>query len=197
VLLALALSGCLTKEEAKSTDETAFDNALSGSVGDGPVVGAAMRVLRSDGQEIMRFESDAMAVYNITARAEGKDYPLTIDSDGGIDLVTNLAPDFILLGAALEPGDASVANVNPFSTFALAIARNLPGGITKKNIETGQTITVTMLNSGLSSLVASGPLNTRIDNSNVSEIVKASEALAETVRRIRDLLGAYAIKLPR
>jgi len=190
-LLLLGLNGCLTEPSSKSAEETVSDNVLTGSVGDGPVAGAAMRILRNDGEELARFVSDSMAVYNVTARAKGSHYPLTIESQGGNDLVTNLAPDFTLFSAVLESTDATVANVNPFSTFAVMIARALPGGVTKENVAAGQTIAVTSLNSGLSSLIVPGPVNTRIDSSNISEIVKASEALAETVRRTRDLLNAY------
>ena len=190
-LLAILLSACLSGEKSKSTEGAATDNVLSGSVGDGPVVGAAMRVLRNDGVEVLQFESDSMANFTVTTRVQNQYYPLTIDAQGGIDLVTNLAPDFTMLGVVLDPATQTVANVNPFSTFAVAIARGLPGGITNANIATGQTIAATALNSGLSSLTSSGPLGTRIDSSNIAEIVKASETLAELVRRTRNLLNSF------
>jgi hypothetical protein len=47
---------------------------------------------------------------------------------------------FDLLGAVFEPGKKSVANVNPFSTFAVELARDLPGGIDKTNLVTAEGI---------------------------------------------------------
>jgi hypothetical protein len=115
---------------------------------------------------------------------------LAIDARNGTDLVTNTAPDFDLLGAVFEPGKKSVANVNPFSTFAVELARDLPGGIDKTNLVTAEGIVSSAFNNGLTSLATSGAMNTRIDSSNVAEIVRASEALGETVRRTRDALSA-------
>ena len=185
------LGACLMGEEKAETGaEVAADNEVSGSVGDGPIIGATMRILRNDGVELSQFESDANASYNIKIKTKGKYYPLGVDARNGIDIVTNTAPDFDLLGAVLEPGKKSVANVNPFSTFAVELARDLPGGVDKTNLLTAQGIVTTELNNGLSSLATSGPMVTKIDGSNIAEIVRASEALGETVRRTRDALRA-------
>ena len=68
------LSGCLSKEDpdeaaaAVASDE--IDNEISGSVGDGPVIGATMRIRRNDGVELSNFESDANASYNIVVRTK-------------------------------------------------------------------------------------------------------------------------------
>ena len=190
-VISLILSACLMgEEEAKSGTEVATDNEVSGSVGDGPVIGAAMRILRNDGVELMQLDSDANASYNITVRTKGKYYPLRIDARNGTDIVTNTAPDFDLLSAVFEPGKKSVANVNPFSTFAVELARDLAGGENKANLETAQGIVSSEFNNGLTSLKVSGPMRTKIDGSNIAQIVRASEALGETVRRTRDALGA-------
>lgn len=194
--MALMLSGCLVDEEValeNSQANTDTDYEISGSVGDGPVVGAAMRVTRNDGFVLAEFQSDASAGYNIVVRTRGKYYPLMIDAEDGTDLVTNLNPDFTLLGAALEPSKKSVANVNPFSTLTIEIARDLPDGFTKSNIQAAQDIVVTAMNSGLTTLTTSGPIAARIDNGNVAEIVKSSEALGEIVRRTRDWLQVAGI----
>ena len=193
VTTALFLSGCLMQDKIED-DDLAFDAAieadfeLSGSVGDGPVVGAAMRIMRNDGVLLNELESDASAGYNIVVKTKGKYYPLIVDARGGIDIVTNLAPDFLLIGVALEPSKKNVVNVNPYSTLAMEIATDLPGGRTKTNIYTAQAIAVSSMNNGLASLVSSGPMTTKINSSNVAEIVKTSEALGEIVRRTRDWL---------
>ena len=149
-----------------------------------------MRVLRNDGVELMQLDSDANASYNITVRTKGKYYPLGIDARNGTDIVTNTAPDFDLLSAVFEPGKKSVANVNPFSTFAVELARDLPGGVNKTNLATAQGIVSSAFNNGLASLKTSGAMTTKVSGSNIAELVRASEALGETVRRTRDALGA-------
>jgi hypothetical protein len=201
-VFSILLGACLMEEESTlgadlatevASDDIAKDNEVSGSVGDGPIVGATMRVLRNDGVELQQLESDATASYNITIRTKGKYYPLGVDVRSGTDIVTNTVPDFDLLGAVLEPGKKSVANVNPFSTFAVELARDLPGGIDKTNLVTAERIAIAELNNGLTSLAMSGVMTTRIDGSNIAEIVRASEALGETVRRTRDALNASGL----
>jgi len=193
VAMTFALSGCLMSEkEADTGGDIIDDNELSGSVGDGPVVGAAMRIIRNDGVSLAELESDASANYNIIVRTKGRYYPLTIDARNGIDLVTNQAPDFLLLGAVKEPGKKTVANVNPFSTFAVEVARDLPGGINKSNLVTGEAHVINALNNGLTTLAETSPVSALIDASNIAEMVKASESLGETVRRVRDLQLAFS-----
>src|SRR5210317_847562 len=190
-ITSVALAGCLSEEESGSEEsfvgETLSDHQLTGSVGDGPIVGAQVRVLAKDGTELAQLESDGSANYNVTVRTKGKHYPLTLDARNGIDLVTNLSPDFDLFGAALEPGKKSVANVNPFSTFAYELARDMSGGVSKSNLVIAESVVSEALNSGLSTLIATGPMVTPIDTSNIAEIIKASETLGELIRRIRDL----------
>ncbi|NNC57230.1 MAG: hypothetical protein HKO12_06695, partial [Woeseiaceae bacterium] len=177
-IISLALSGCLMgEEESTSAAETFVDHELSGSVGDGPVIGANMRVLRNDGVELMQLESDVNASYNITVRTKGKYYPLGIDARNGTDIVTNTAPDFDLLSAVFEPGKKSVANVNPFSTFAVELARDLSGGVNKANLQAAQGIVSSAFNNGLASLKSSGAMTTKVHGSNIAELVRASEAL--------------------
>ena len=193
IVVSLSLGACLEKEEtntnldAPAGQDVAADQELLGSVGDGPIVAAKMKIKRNDGVLLAELESDASAGYNITIRTKGKYYPLSIDARGGIDLVTNLAPDFVLLGAVFEPGKKAVANISPFSTMAVEIARDLPGGLNKVNLNEAQGYVVSSLSNGLSTLVATGPMNTAITTSNIAEVVKASETLGETVRRVRDL----------
>ena len=188
--IAAILSGCLSEEkESTLINNQNTDNVeLSGSVGDGPVVGANMRVTSSSGELLAEFQSDSNAGYNVTLTALSADYPLLIEATGGTDLVSNQQPDFMLKGAAFNTGSASVANVSPFSTFAVALAQNLSGGVTANNLEDAQETVSSALNCGLDSLAATGPMSTRIDGNNIAEIVKASETLSELIRRTRDLL---------
>ena len=145
------LSGCLSEEK----DNTAFngentnDVELSGSVGDGPVVGASMSVTSRSGEALAVFQSDSNAGYNITITTLSEDYPLFIEATGGTDLVTNQQPDFMLKGAALNSGATSIANVSPFTTLTVELARNLAGGFTSNNLEDAQELVATLVLPGL------------------------------------------------
>ncbi len=199
-LLSLALSGCIMEEEVAeeplasdpggATGEILRDHEVTGSVGDGPIVGATVRIFASDGTELGSMTSDASAGYNITVRAKGKYYPLTIDARGGTDLVTGLAPDFVLKSVALEPGRKTVANLNPFSTLAAELAAELPGGLTKENLALALNRVTTRLNSGLLTLAGDPIMTQPIDAATIAEMVKASETLGEMIRRTRDSLLA-------
>jgi hypothetical protein len=204
VSTAILLSACLSEEEAagfsqspgetQSTSDTRSDtseeNQISGSVGDGPIVGSTLTVRQNDGTEIAQLESDGHASYTTTVKTQGKYYALTIDSDGGTDLVTNRPPDFMLVSAVLRPSKHSVANINPFSTFAVVLARRMPGGANAENLERAEQTVISALNFGLDSFAATGPMTAAVDAGNVSEMVKSSESLAEVVRRTRDQMRA-------
>jgi hypothetical protein len=182
--LPVFLSGCLTGESTESpavVPETTIQ--LQGSVGDGPVVSASMQIFSSGGSLLASVESDASANYSVSLSADSQSFPLFIEAQGGTDLVTGLPPDFLMRGAAVLTTGDSRANVNPYSTVAIEIARDMSGGLTSANIASAEAIVTSALNNGLSTLMNSGPLHARIDETNVAEIVRASEALAEIVRR--------------
>ena len=192
-IVALCISGCLSSQ---SNDQGAFvpDNAddiiVEGSVGDGPLANADIVVRARDGDVLAKFQSDANGTYAVTISARGVDYPLLLEASGGIDLVTRQAPDFMMRSAVLDSGDSATANVNPHSTLAFEMARDLNGGIKGDNLKKAQAIVVESMNSGLTSIVSSGPISTQVTTSNVAEIVKSSETLAEIIRRTRDALNA-------
>ena len=80
--------------------------------------------------------------------------------------------------------------MNPYSTLAVATAKQMSGGPTSSNIKLALDTVVAERNSGLTTLVVSGPMNTAITDANLAEIVKSSEALAETFRRVNSVLRA-------
>ena len=190
----LALTGC------SSSGEGDYDSAwvgdiekdinVSGSVGDGPLVNATVTIRKKNGEELASFKSNGSASYDVALSVSERHFPLVIDATGGTDLVTDTAPEFVLKSAVLSARDAVTANVNPFSTFAYELAKDLNGGVTRENLLAAEDIVASSMNSGLTTLVRTGPLQTPIDGSNVSEIVKASEVLAEIVRRTRDAMNA-------
>ncbi len=190
----VGLSGCLgDKEDVPDGNAGVSTTRISGSVGDGPVVGAQMAAIGISGNELSSFESNANATFNIVIEADPVDYPLTIESTGGVDLVTNLVPDFDMQSAVSAPQGSGVANVNPFSTLTVQLARNMSGGLTASNLNSAQDIVSTQLNSGLSELVAAGVIETPVDENNIAEIVRASETLSESIRRTRDVIAGAGV----
>lgn len=198
ILITAAVSPALTG--CSSSSEGDYDSAwvgdiekdvnISGSVGDGPLVNASVTIRKKNGEELASFRSDGSASYDVALSVSERHFPLLIDATGGTDLVTDSPPDFVLKSAVLSARDSVTANVNPFSTLAYELAKDLNGGVTRSNLLAAEDIVAISMNSGLTTLVSSGPLQTPIDGSNVSEIVKASEVLAEIIRRTRDALNS-------
>jgi len=183
---ALVLSGCLSDGESASVDEpTSVTFDVSGSVGDGPVVGADMQVLGSDGALLAQFLSDGSAGYRISLNADTAQVPLRVTANGGTDLVTNAAPDFTLQSALFASNRDATVNVNPFTTIAVEAANDL-GGLTQANYTSAMDIVVQELNGGLTSLANGGVTTQPIGSSNIAEIVRASETVGELIRRVRN-----------
>lgn len=191
VAAALGLGGCLSEENNASwTEDYPDDVVVSGSVGDGPVINATVRITSSKGKLLAELQSDVKGAYNVTLQADPNQYPLLVEAVGGTDLVTNRTQDFDLRSAVLSTNATATANVNPFSTLAFETARDLNGGLTRGNLRKAQDIVAITTNSGLTSLKRSGPIESRVDAQNVAEMVKASETLSEIVRRTRNALNA-------
>jgi hypothetical protein len=198
ILVATAFSMTLTA--CSPGEEEAYDSAwvgdiernvkVSGRVGQGPTVNAAVTIRNYAGEAIADFKSDASAHYEVDLAAREADFPLLIDAAGGKDLVTNTAPDFALRSAVFSSRERVTANVNPFSTIAIELASNLNGGLTRENLLEAERIVASSLNSGLTTLASSGPVQTPVGGTNIAELVKSSEVLAEIVRRTRDELNS-------
>jgi hypothetical protein len=191
--ISLALTACSSGGEGDYDSawvgDINSDLTVSGSVGDGPAINATVTIRKSSGEELTSFKSDGSGSYNVDLSVSQRHFPLLVDATGGIDIVTDAAPDFVLRGAVLSAEGNVTANVNPFSTFAYELAKDLNGGLTTENLIAAEKIVVNALNSGLTTLMTSGPMRTPVDESNVSEMIKASETLAEIVRRTRDALN--------
>ncbi|HNP35088.1 MAG TPA: putative Ig domain-containing protein [Woeseiaceae bacterium] len=191
----IVLGGCLSKGEADDpyglfVVEHKQEVSISGSVGDGPLANSDLSVSAVDGNSLAEGKSDEKAGYSMTFYAPVKGYPLIITASGGKDLVTNRAPDFALQGAVISSSAVATANINPFSTLAIEMAKDLNGGLTTANLARAEEVVTVALNSGLSTLVDSGPIATPIDERNIAEIVMASETLSEIIRRSSDALNS-------
>jgi hypothetical protein len=163
------------------------ENVFSGSVGDGPVVGATLNIYDKDGNLLHTEISDSSAHYSARVNAPGDAYPLTIEAIDGTDLVTGRAPDFRLISTVKSPSETRV-NINPFTTFIVQSARSMTGGLNEKNIAAATAAVVDQLNFGLDPALAGDPIGTEIADGNIANVVKSSEALGEMIRRSRDNL---------
>jgi hypothetical protein len=167
---------------------------ISGSVGDGPVTGATIVVYSAKGSELGAMTSDATASFGSTIKAKGRDYPLLIKATGGFDLVTGAAPSFEMLSVTFSPRDKR-QNINPFTTLTVRMAQLLPGGLTADNVKTARTTVMDKLGFGLDPNLIPDPITTSIDATRAANIIKASEALAEMVRRTAAIVSGAGAQL--
>ena len=191
-VVTVPLSGCLGTSEG-DTPAAAAPGApgvvISGSVGDGPVTGATVTVYSNSGDILGAVPSDGNAFFSTTLQVADNQYPLRLVVSGGIDLVTGAAPDFEMVSVMLQPSDQQV-NINPFTTLIVSIAENQPGGLNASNVNAALPVVLGELGFGLDTSAVPNPITTPITGSNVADLVKASEALGELVRRTRDLIAA-------
>ncbi len=161
---------------------------LGGSVGDGPIVSATITVRNSNGTILGTTVSNETADFSILLSPADGDYPLIIETTGGVDLVTNATPDFDMVSVVLDSSQTR-ANINPFSTIIVKSAQVMSGGLSDTNIASAQNIVLNKLNFGFDMTLASSPITASVTGSNIAMIVKTSESLAEMIRRTRDALG--------
>jgi len=168
--------------------EEVTEHKLSGSVGDGPLVGAVILVFNASGANLAEYVSDETATYTVTIKEKGSEYPLMLRTRDGTDLVTGGQPDFSMSAAVLRPARSSRSNINPHGTLMVETASRMPGGVAG-NLDTVRPTVVDHLNFGLDPSSVPDPLTTEVSDANIAVLVKASEAFGEMVRRTRDTLG--------
>ena len=190
IFAALILSACNSNstQDVNVANDADVDIGLSGSVGDGPVVGATVKLRDQYGRLLYSELSDSSANYRLRARVKRRDYPLVLDVSDGIDLVTGARPDFELSAVVNLRGGSRTVNLNPLGSFIKKIAEKMPGGLTDANIQVAREVVLDELSFGLDFNTVPDPVGTRIDPNNVATIVRASEALGEMIRRVRDRL---------
>lgn len=189
LLMVLQLIACGGGGGGGDDTAAAVSNVVvSGSVGDGPITGATVRIYNSSGQQIAAVTSDSKASYTSTIASDAE-YPLLFKVADGVDLVTGSAPDFEMVSVMMTPVNTHV-NINPLSTLMVKMAQLLPGGMTAANINTAKGVVTNVLGFGLDPAIIGDPISTPVTASNVANIVKASEALGEMVRRTRDLIAS-------
>jgi hypothetical protein len=183
-LTALLLVAC-----AKGNQDPEF----GGSVGDGPIIGAAITVTDPDGAVVETDISDGTANYRITVPKDTS-FPLLITASGGTDVVSRTAPTFTLL-SAMTSKSQSTANINPMSTLIVRAAQCMPPGLTEATVEQARVAVTQYLGFGLDPSLVPHPITTEINPQNVAAVVKANEAVAEMVRRTRAALLGTASEM--
>ncbi|QYZ65874.1 MAG: hypothetical protein HPY30_07675 [Gammaproteobacteria bacterium (ex Lamellibrachia satsuma)] len=186
-LLVLLLAACGGGTTDEGIDQTATKTTFVGSVGDGPVVNAQVTLRNAAGQVLATTSSDSLADYHFSVEVLPEDYPLTVEATGGTDLVTGSAPEFNLRSTILAHGETR-ANMTPHSSLIVALAEKLPGGLTTANMQTAQNTVLTRFAFGLDTQQVNDLLHNEIRESNVAQIIKASEAMGEWLRRTRDAI---------
>ncbi len=177
-----------SNSSGNTTSDTNISSSLSGSVGDGPIVGATVNIYDTQGTLVDSVISNDRANYSAHITMTADAYPLTIEVEGGTDLVTGLPPDFHMTSFVQQPLAKNI-NINPFSTLIVEIARRMPAGITEDTIRTATAIVVDEMNFGLDPAIIADSITTKVTDDNVAVFVRSSEALGEMIRRTRDSLS--------
>ena len=172
--------------------EVADKFVVVGSVGDGPIVNADIRVVDALGVVIATGTSDAQANYELVIPA-GTSLPVTVEASGGIDLVTQRAADFILRTVINEPGQQTV-NISPMTTLA-SQAAGCVGDMSHDRIQQMWNTLANDLNMGWDTQRFGDPRTSVISGENVATAVLANEAMGEWVRRIGSNLSTTGLTL--
>ena len=180
MLAACGGGGDSTDATASTSDEFVY----VGSVGDGPIVNAEIFIYDANGGLMATQRSDAFANYEVTVKPGKNPFPIMLEAIRGTDLVTGLRPDFTLKAVSLSRSDTQV-NLNPYSTLIVEAARAMPEGLTAANVDAATEIVLREMNFGLDTAGVPNPVTTSIDEKNIANIVRGSEALGEMIRRTR------------
>ncbi|MFB3107301.1 MAG: hypothetical protein ACE1ZA_20590, partial [Pseudomonadales bacterium] len=175
------LAACSGASDITTSDDVSAALFVSGSVGDGPIVGAAMTVVDASGTVVLTGLGDSTANYQI-AVPDDTLMPVTIRANGGTDLVTGRAADFELVAVATASG-AQTINVSPLSTLAVQTATCSADGLSAASLQDSWNTIHREVGMGLDSALVSDPMTEPVTESNVETVVLANETLGEVVRR--------------
>ncbi len=153
---------------------------ITGSVGDGPVVNASVRVVDGNGEQIAEFYGDDQASYEYTV-PQGTPLPVRVFASGGLDLVTERALDFEL--QAVSRGDADqIVNLSPLSTVTVRSIDCAGKKPSPKNLRRMWRNVSAELGSGLTA-PDQLPMFEAVTAENAAQFVLTNEAVGEVVRR--------------
>ena len=196
VLLALSLSGCggggsgsggrESAVQSISTPPPAAPTKVTGSVGDGPVVGAQITATDEQNSVVAQATSDDLAKYQLSIPASAK-YPLTIKATGGTDMVTGRAPEFDLTSVVMDATQV-VSNLSPIGSMIHRTAQCRSGGLTAANLDAAEKAVAGDMSAGLDATLVPHPITTPVSDTNVAHVVKANQVMAEILSRTTDAM---------
>ena len=179
-IITLAACSGNSKQKASVSDGM----VLSGSVGDGPIVGADIRVFDAGGELVLEGMSDSRAGYSLEI-PDGIALPLTVTASGGTDLVTGRPADFELRALAFDSGPVNV-NISPYTTLA-SLGVSCRPSVNAEFLRDSLTDTWAgidaALNFGWDRDLQNDPLRDAVDARNVAMALLSNEALGELFRR--------------
>lgn len=183
-MFAATLTLTAASTHAQTSPQT---HTLTGSIGDGPVINADVFLFDRSGGLVDTRTGNAFANYQLRIPSDVS-YPVRVEAIRGTDLVTGMPLDFTLKAVALT-STQSRSNLNPYSTLIVEMARTMTNGLTPANVVAATGIVVREFNFGLRTATVPDPMRTAITAQNMANIVRASEAVGEVVRRTRRALA--------
>ena len=193
-ILTSGVTGCFSPNsiqetsEVATTDSQAADNSIdtspnsnshSGQVFGGPKPGATISVRDKEGKVVARTQVSDKFIYTVELPADSL-YPLIFSVDSSNDFMGQNQYD--LQSIAFGASD-KIVNLSPFSTLAMNIALHLPGGLSKENFSAAIDIAINNTGFGVDNGTSLDPIHSQIDNSNIVNVITASELFLETLRR--------------
>jgi hypothetical protein len=189
LLASAALAGCLDggdggSDSADSLSSAIGNTSVSGVVVDGPVISGEVVATDASGSVVATTRTGSDARYSLSFSNSDIEFPVTISVADGINLVTGNAPSFPLEVLLASGGGSATANLTPFSTLVASVAEQMPGGTSTANINNARQYVNDVFGLGLPANSDTRPT----EGSDLAELVRASEAVAEAMRRASDAL---------
>ncbi len=192
--LVTLLSSCGGGGGSTAASTTGASTSILGSALKGPIVGGNVTVHDANGVLVSTAPAnpvtDSQAKFTFSVPS-GTALPLIVTVSGGIDSITNGTPDFPLTNAitSLPSNGSVIGTVTPLSTMAVATAKALGGGkLNSANLVTATNNVMNSIGFGLPTNL--NPVSTPVDASNIAQVLKANEAVAEMIRRTATAAGS-------
>jgi len=182
-LAAMLLAGCDNLSDPESSEDlvNSAEIELSGSVGDGPVVGATIRIFDKRGNEIASTTGSAGATYELVVPPKSE-FPVTVEATGGTDLVSGEPLDFTLRTIWVDPKKNWV-NLSPIGTLASEIAQCDGGRIRSATLKSALKTLHEHLGTAIDPDRVPDTLFSEIAPEDMPEVLLGNEALGEVLRR--------------
>lgn len=179
------LTGCGVLDDSDGTS-----GSTAGNIVKGPLTGATVEVTDVNGITVATLSAGDDSQFSFDA-PEDAAYPLIVTVIGGTDSITGESPPAIQLRSAILHSGQSNVNITPFTTLVVAAAERSEQGLSVKSIRSARRF---FKNNpfGLRSEFAANPLQRSVHDQNIAELIKASETLAEVLRRTGNTLGMTA-----